>query len=142
MTLKTLLNRIGKVAIGEKLVHYFLAGTSLYQLNPQSVAEYPALVLIPTGNHRVELDTTTFEITIYDLDRLLEDFSNSIDIYSSTVEELKNLVLKIREIDGVVDVSDGYTIRNFAAVEGMDDRLYGSYAVIRITVVNVRCPED
>lgn len=142
MTLKTLLNKIGKVAINEKLVNFFLAGTSLYQLNPLTVVEYPALALIPSGNHRVEFDTTTYEITLYDLDRLLEDSSNDLDIYSSTIEELKNLVLKIREIEGVVNVEDTYTIRNFSSIEGMNDRVYGSYATIRVTVTNNLCSED
>lgn len=142
MTLKELVTAIGKLAMRQKLVNFYAAGTSLYQLNPLSVDSYPVLFLAPTGNHQVNENLTTYGITIYYIDRLLENSANDIDIYSSAIENLKNIINGIREMIGVVDVQFNYTIRNFADVEKMDDRLAGAYADIRIVVDNYPCYEE
>lgn len=142
MTLKELVTAIGKLAMRQKLVNFYAAGTSLYQLNPLSVDSYPVLFLAPTGNHQVNENLTTYEITLTYADRLLEDSSNDIDIYSSSIENLKNIVNGIRDIIGVVDVQFSYTIRNFADTEKMNDRLAGSYATIRVVVDAYPCYEE
>lgn len=142
MTLKELVNAIGKLAMRQKLINFYAAGTSLYQLNPLSVEEYPVLFLAPTGNHQISEDLTTFEITLYYLERLLEDNSNDIDVFSSSIENLKNIIIGIQDIIGVQNVQYTYTIRNFAEVEKMNDRLAGSYATIRIMVDNYPCYDE
>ena len=91
---------------------------------------------LPRGNTYGTENTTRYALTLYYIDRLLTDYSNDIDIYSSTLEGLKNLVNGIKQIPGVVDVEDGYQIRNFAATEKMNDSLAGAYATLFITVVN------
>lgn len=136
MNLKQLLKDIGELAIQQKLINYSAAGTSLSQLNPMSVDWYPVLFESPTGNHTVKENTTVFQITLYYIDRLLEDNSNDIEIYSAAIENLKNLAIGIKFIDGVVDVQTNYTIRNFADTEKMNDRLAGAYMTIDIEVVN------
>ena len=80
-----------------------------------------------------------FDITFYYIDRLLEDYSNDIDIFSSAIENLQNLLNGVKTIAGVVDVEDTYTIRNFANTEKMNDRLAGAYAQVRITVAKDEC---
>lgn len=136
MNLKTLLTEIGEMGKAQKLINFSAAGTSLDQINPMSIDWYPLLFLSPTGSHNVLDNTTTYEITLYYLDRLLPDYSNDIDIFSSAIENLKNLVNGIRLIPGVVEVMDNYSIRNFTNTEKMNDSLAGAYAVIRVKVVN------
>ena len=136
MNLKTLLNEIGEMGKAQKLINFSAAGTSLDQLNPMAIDWYPMLFSSPTGNHTVLENTTTYEITLYYLDRLLPDYSNDIDIFSSAIENLKNLVNGIRLIPGVVEVMNNYSIRNFASTEKMNDSLAGAYAVIRVKVEN------
>ena len=114
MTLKQLIKEIGDMAIRQKLINYSAAGTSIVQLNPMSIDWYPVLFQAPTGNHQVRENTTIYQITLYYIDRLLEDYSNDIDIFSTGIEQLKNLVNGIRFIDGVIDVRTDYIIRNFA----------------------------
>lgn len=136
MTLKQLIKEIGDMAIKQKLINYSAAGTSIAQLNPMSIDWYPVLFQAPTGNHQVRENTTIYQITLYYIDRLLEDYSNDIDIFSTGIEQLKNLVNGIKFIDGVVDVRTDYIIRNFADTEKMNDRLAGAYMTISIEVVN------
>ena len=136
MTLKKLLNIIGEMAISQKCCHYSACGTSIAQLNPIPIDSYPVLFTSPTGSHRVQENTTTYEITLYWIDRLLEDNTNDIDIFSNSIEQLKNIIIGIRDLVEVVDVDFNYIIRNFTNTEAMDDRLAGAYATIQITVIN------
>lgn len=136
MNLRTLLTEIGEMGKAQKLINFSAAGTSLDQINPMAIDWYPMLFSSPTGNHTVLENTTTYEITLYYLDRLLPDFSNDIDIFSSAIENLKNLVNGIRLIPGVVEVMNNYSIRNFASTQKMNDSLAGAYAVIRVKVEN------
>ena len=92
MTLKNLIDNIAKLAIDQKCINYSAAGTSIYQLNPKQVDAYPVLFQSPTGDHIVNENTTTYEITLYYLDRLTEDSINDIVIYSASIEQLKNIV--------------------------------------------------
>ena len=143
MTLKNLCNAISDIALGEKIVHSALAGTSLYQINPQTIKDYPAIFIAPTGQHLVTDNYTTYEISLYYFDRLLEDNANDIDIYSASIEELKNLIRKIEAISTVYKVEDGYRITNFADTESFNDRLAGSYTTIDIVTINTEiCPVD
>lgn len=136
MTLKKLLNAIGNMAIQQKCCHYSACGTSIAGLNPLSIDDYPVLFSSPTGSHRVLENTTTYEITLYWIDRLLQDNTNDIDIFSTSIEQLKNIIIGIRELDEVVGVDYNYIIRNFTDTEAMNDRVAGAYATVEITVMN------
>lgn len=135
MTLFGLCKELGEMAKAQELVNYSAAGSSLGELNPLQIDWYPLFFIIPSGTHTVQDDTTRFDLTLYYLDRLTEDNSNTIDIFSSSVENLKNILVGARNIPGVVNVEDTYTIRNFLP-EKLNDRVAGAYAQVRITVEN------
>ena len=139
MTLRDLLKEIGEMGKAQQLINFSAAGTSLDQMNQISVDWYPLLFLSPTGTHQIRENVKIFDITFYYIDRLLEDYSNDIDIFSSAIENLQNLLNGVKTIAGVVDVEDTYTIRNFANTEKMNDRLAGAYAQVRITVAKDEC---
>lgn len=132
MTLKSLLDDIAKLAIRQKCIQYSAAGTSLYQLNPKNIDAYPVLFQSPTGDHTINENSITYEISLYYLDRLLEDNSNDIDIYSAAISQLQNIVKGIEEMPQVLKVNEGYTITNFSDVESFDDRLAGAFTSIEI----------
>ena len=143
MTLKNLLINISNLAIREKIINSAMAGTSLYSINPKNIEGYPVLFSSPTGDHLVEEYTTTFNITLFYFDRLSEGDENDIDIYSAAVEQLKSLINKIGDIEGVLKVEDGYSITNFADTETFDDRLAGAYATIDVVTDNkFLCDEE
>lgn len=135
MTLLELCKLLGTMAKEQKLVSYSAAGASLGEINPLQIDWYPLFYIIPSGTHTVKDDTTRYDLTLYYIDRLLEDNTNTIDIFSNAIENLKNILIGARSIPGVVDVEDTYTIRNFMP-EKLNDRLAGAYAQIRITVSN------
>lgn len=123
------------MAKAQELVNFSCAGASLAEINPLQVEHYPLFMIIPSGSHMVMENTTRFNLVLYYVDRLLEDNTNTIDIFSSSVENLKNILIGARSIPGVVDVDSTYTIRNFMP-EKLNDRLAGAYAEVRITVEN------
>ena len=135
MTLFELCRELGEMAKAQELVNYSAAGSSLGEINPLNLDWYPLFFIIPSGTHTVRDDTTRYDLTLYYIDRLLEDNSNTIDIFSSAIENLKNILIGARSIPGVVDVEDTYTIRNFMP-EKLNDRVAGAYAQVRITVEN------
>ena len=135
MTLKILLKNIGEMGKAQNLVNFSAAGASLAEINPLEVTWYPMFYSIPAGTHTITEDTTTFSLTLYYIDRLLEDNSNEVDIFSSSIENLRNIINGIKWLPGVVDVETSYTINNFMP-EKLNDRLCGSYANVRITVAN------
>lgn len=136
MTLKNLLIAINNMSIEQNLVYSTMSGTSLYEMNPKNIQGYPMLFSSPTGDHTINDNTTTYEITLFYFDRLLEDNANDIDIYSTAIEQIKNIVKGIGTIDGVLKVEEGYRITNFADTESFDDRLCGAYTSIEVVTDN------
>lgn len=136
MTLQKLLLDICDIAIHEKLVNYAAAGNSIYQMNALTVNDYPFVFVSPTGNHVVNKGFTTYSITLFYVDRLLNDDTNDVNIFSASVEELKNLVRKIKGLDDVIRVGDGYNVNLFTEPERFSDRCAGAYATINVTIKN------
>ena len=142
MTLQSLLYAITETAIKQKLIQYAAAGSDIYKLNSLTVVDWPVLFASPTGSHTVGDNTTEYEITLYYLDRLLQDGSNDIEIESVAIEGLKNLIKWIAQIQGVVEVQQEYDIRNFTETEAFSDACAGAWATIRIKTLNaIICPE-
>ena len=135
MNLQELCRSLGEMAKAQELVQFSAAGASLGEINPLQVNYYPLFFIIPSGTHNVQANTTKFDLVLYYIDRLLEDNSNTIDIFSSSIENLKNILIGARDIPGVADVEDTYTIRNFMP-EKLNDRVAGAYAQVRITCEN------
>lgn len=136
MTLQTLLNIIGEIGIRDRLINFSCAGSSIYQINDLTVVDYPILYTTPAGTHNVTPNYTSYELTLYYIDRLLEDNSNDVNIHSVGVEVLKNIINKIKAVEDVVEVEDEYDIILFTDTEKMKDRCSGAYATIKVSVLN------
>lgn len=136
MTLQTLCTAISETAYAQKVINCSGAGADIYTFFANTIKDYPALFITPTGYQRVEENVTHYNLVIYYIERLLTDSSNEMDILSVSIEQLKNLVILIRDIDGVVAVNTEYNITPFTETEALQDRCAGSYATIEVTCVN------
>lgn len=142
MTLETLLYNIGELALKNNLVNAYFAGGSLYELNAETINEYPIIFLTPAGDHTVKENTTRYSLTIYYADRLWDDDRNETDICSAAIETLKNLMRQISYLDWVAYVQEEPSIRLFTETERMNDRVAGAYMQIWVEVLNAStCPE-
>lgn len=139
MTLYDLIDKISEYAVGRQLIEYSAGGTSIMEID--RAEGYPLLFVAPTGNHRVSQNTTTFTITLYYIDRLLDDSTNNVTLFSNSVNALKDLVLGIATLDGVTDVSEEFDIANFTETERLNDKVAGAYTTIQVTTLNdYTCP--
>lgn len=141
MTLYELLDEISKYAITRQLIEYSASGTSIMEID--KAEGYPLLFSAPTGNHRVSQNTTTFTITLYYIDRLLDDNTNNITLFSNSINALKDLVIGVASLDGVTDVSEDFDIANFTETEKLNDKVAGAYTTIQVTTLNdYTCPVE
>lgn len=139
MTLYDLIDKISEYAVGRQLIEYSAGGTSIMEID--RAEGYPLLFVAPTGNHRVSQNTTTFTITLYYIDRLLDDSTNNVTLFSNSINALKDLVLGIATLDGVTDVSEDFDIANFTETEKLNDKVAGAYTTIQVTTLNdYTCP--
>lgn len=134
MTLYDLIDKISEYAVGRQLIEYSAGGTSIMEID--RAEGYPLLFVAPTGNHRVSQNTTTFTITLYYIDRLLDDSTNNVTLFSNSINALKDLVLGIATLDGVTDVSEDFDIANFTETERLNDKVAGAYTTIQVTTLN------
>lgn len=142
MTLETLIYNIGELALKNNLVNAYFAGGSLYELNAETINEYPIIFLTPAGDHTVKENTTRFSLTIYYADRLWDDDRNETDICSAAIETLKNLMRQISYLDWVAYVQEEPSIRLFTETERMNDRVAGAYMQVWVEILNAStCPE-
>lgn len=140
MTLDFLLKTIGQIAINNKLVNYYAAGGSIYELNALDIKDYSLIYVSPTGNHETTGNYTSYQLTLFYIDRLTDDSSNEVQIFSTGVEVIKDLVRKIGDLSDVLSVSNQYIIQNFTETEKMSDRCAGAYATVSVTVMeNYSC---
>lgn len=136
MTLQGLLTGIGQIGINDRMINFAGAGGSIYELNDLDIRNYPILYVSPTGTHRISDNYTTYELSIFYIDRLADDSSNAVDIHSTAIEVLKNIIRKASLLDGVVGISEEYTIQLFTETEKMKDRCNGAYATVSFTIIN------
>ncbi len=81
MTLENILYAITELGIKQKVINFAAAGADIYAaLNGITIKDYPILFVSPTGSHTVGENTTQWSITLYYLDRLLDDSSNDVGI--------------------------------------------------------------
>lgn len=128
---------ICKKAIYSRYFNWAAVG-DIYQLNDRTIHDYPALLVTFIGPHTAVRNTTRYRLVLYYFDRLASDNSNSTQIYSNSVEVLKNLINDIRHEDNILKVSDEIQFTPFIGVEvqALSDRCCGAYATLDITVRN------
>lgn len=129
------MNALCELAIRNNLVNYAAAGGSIYNLNGDTIKDYPFIFVSPTDEITVGDNTTTYGLTIFYADRMLESDYNGTQVYSIATDTITNFLRQVEALEGVVDVGD-YTIRIFSETKKMDDALNGAYARVRITVLN------
>lgn len=140
MSLELLLNIICDLALKRNLVGYAAAGPSIYRLNAETIRDYPFIFVSPTNNVVTRKNFTDYTLTLFYVDRLLLDSANETHIFSIANDTLVNLLRQLKQLEGIVDISEP-TVRLFTETEKMSDRCAGGYTDITITVLNdAECP--
>lgn len=138
MTLLELTDAIEDLALSSPIIHYADSGADVYDLNNRTVVDYPAVYIMPDGVHTVGKNTTQYHLTIFYIDRQTADNTNTEQVFSTGIRELSNLVRGIRDIEGVLAISDTASVQNFINTEQekLSDVCAGAYIITTVTVSN------
>lgn len=135
MKLQLFSDIISRIAIDTHLFNYAAVGNP-QELNPENIKEYPVFLLTPSGSFEENDYKEVYNVAFYYFDRLLDDNSNEMNVYSTAVATLKTFIKAIKQLDFIVSIDD-YSIQPFRAVDTqvLADRCAGAYASLRITVL-------
>lgn len=138
MTLLELTDAIEDLALSSPIIHYADSGADVYDLNNRTVVDYPAVYIMPDGVHTVGKNTTQYHLTIFYIDRQTADNTNTEQVFSTGIRELSNLVRGIRDIEGVLAISDTASVQNFINTEQekLSDVCAGAYIITTVIVSN------
>ncbi len=134
MTLQTLAWSLGQVAIHYNPVNGYYGVSSIGQLDTTQLS-YPAMALVPSGDMVQRKGYIEYNLTFYVVDRLLTDSANDFDVYSYSVETLKNYFKQLRLLPGVLHIDEEPTFRLFTTERG-NDRVCGAYSTVGISVAD------
>ena len=138
MTLKQVIDQFNEIALKQPVISTVLGSGNIYDLNEDRNAKFGVFCLTQ-GTHSTDLSNgfSTYNFFLYYVDRLQSNESNKIEIQSTALETLKNILRTfIQETDSELTQADFQVFtESFAAV------CAGAYATISIIVEDNNCIE-
>lgn len=108
----------------------------IYQLNQMQTVNYPAYCLTQQPHIQTE-DTMSFNFTLLYVDRLLDDCSNRIDVQSTAISVLKQIIDTLATQNVLVNSNVNYTTFN----ERFNDNCAGAFVDISVIYNADECGE-
>ena len=130
MTLLETITKILEIAKRQKNVGYVGEG-DIYSLNNLPNIDY-SVIFVTQSNHSQTTDLMQYHLTVYYVDRLMNDDSNRLQIQSHGISVLKNLFNVISEELDIVISDVNYT----TFTHRFKDNCSGVFANITITTDN------
>ena len=100
MTLLETINYLNEVAQSQPNVNGIVETGDIFDLNKDEFQQKYAAFCVTQNTHSVGEEFTTFNFTLFYVDRLTLDKSNKIEIQSTAVEFFANLIRTIKQNDG------------------------------------------
>lgn len=112
----------------------------VYRLNSKPRVDYGVFSFVQ-GTHRDDLEGfTRFVFTLFYIDRLTDDKSNEIDVQSTGIDVLRNI---IRTIEAKYIGGEHQSVSYTTFTERFSDECAGAFAYVEFTVpVDTLCEED
>lgn len=130
MTLQEIITYILNIAKKQHNIKTVGEG-DIYSLNSLPNIDY-GVFYITQSNHTISADTTTYNLVLYYVDRLLNDDTNRLQIHSQGILEI-NHILNIIDDELDVDIDD-VNITTFT--HKFTDNCAGVFANVTITTKN------
>lgn len=137
MTLAQIIAKIEAVALAQPSVRSVVRN-DVFRLNAIPDTKY-GVFAYTQGQHRVNLetDTVTFSFSLFYVDRLTEDAGNEIEVQSTGVSTLTNIIRTLADDMGVYD----WTVDTFN--QRFKDLCAGAYASVAFEIpIDYTCSED
>lgn len=139
MNYSKLIDNILEIAIHQKGISTAFE-QDIYQLNNMTNVQYPCFNVSPTEPQQEHQNYFEYVLTLYYIDR--EQYGNNeyhnpntTLIHSNGISILSNIIKKIREIDGVIDVDENIQYICWSDTQVFADKCNGVYATIHIKTV-------
>lgn len=132
MTLQDIIKNLKDIALKQHNINYANEG-DVYMLNSLPNLDYGVFFVTQT-NHSQSVNTVTYNLTLYYIDRLLTDESNKLQIQSNGIIVLGNIInifnQKYDDVEIVYDITYNTFTHQFA------DACAGVYATVQIIADN------
>lgn len=131
MTLYNIVEKLKDIAINKPNINYVGEG-DIYDLNTLPNIDY-SVFYITQSNHSQNQDTTTFNLTLYYIDRIFQDKSNTLNIQSTGIQVLTTIVNTFEYSN---DVIVNYDMDYTTFTHKFSDLCAGVYCNLSISVDN------
>lgn len=138
MTLKEIIDAFNQISIEQPVVREYIKSGNIYDLSSERNSKF-GVFCVTQGTHTANIDDgyTTYNFFLYYVDRLSSDKSNKIEIQSTGLEVLKNIIRVFRE-----DYDCDVTRADFDVfTERFSEECAGCYATISIVAYEDNCIE-
>jgi hypothetical protein len=132
MTLYEIVNEFKEIALSKPNINYVDDG-DVFELNAKPNLKY-GVFYVTQSNHIIGQDTTQFQLTLYYIDRVFEDYSNSLEVHSTGLQVLTDIINSFNYNNP--DVNIEFDINATTFIHKFSDVCAGVFAGITITVDN------
>lgn len=128
MTLLEICDALKNIAITQPNINYTGSG-DIYSLNSLPNINY-GVFFITQSNHTVSEDTTNYNLTLYFIDRLFQDDSNTVAIQSTGIQVLTNIINKFNYSYSDIDIE--YDLNMTTFLHKFSDKCAGVFCNVSI----------
>ena len=129
MTLYEIVDNLLSIAKKQPNINYVGEG-DIYSLNSLPSIDYSVFFITQT-NHQQGENTVTYNLTLYYIDRLLNDGSNKLQIQSQGMMVLNNIINILNNMNSDIEIE--YNIDYTTFVHKFQDNCSGVFANVSIT---------
>jgi len=139
MNLKETIDKFNSIAISQPNVNDYIKSGNIYDLSENRNANF-SVFCVTQGTHSYDFENgyNTFNFILYYVDRLTSDGNNKIEIQSTAIETLKNI---IRTYSKETDV-DIATADFEVFTESFAQLCAGAYTTISVIVDDNNCLDE
>ena len=139
MNLKETIDKFNNIAISQPNVNDYIKSGNIYDLSENRNANF-SVFCVTQGTHSYDFENgyNTFNFILYYVDRLTSDGNNKIEIQSTAIETLKNI---IRTYSKETDV-DIATADFEVFTESFAQLCAGAYTTISVIVDDNNCLDE
>jgi len=138
MTLSEVIRAIEIVAKGQPSVN-MIVRNDVFRINSAPNVLYGVFAWLQREHrYEVETDTMHYSFTFFYVDRLTEDGSNEVEVQSTGISTLRNILQTLDDAD--IYVEDDYTFQTFN--QRFLDVCAGAYCNVTFSVPSSPCGEE
>ena len=139
MNLKETIDKLNSIAISQPNVNDYVKSGNIYDLSENRNANF-SVFCVTQGTHSYDFKNgyNIFNFVLYYVDRLTSDGSNKIEIQSTAIETLKNIIRAYcKETDVDITTADFEVF-----TESFSQLCAGAYTTISIIVEDTNCLDE